>query len=128
MEEKDPKRKSRPGIPEALDPSIGNGASWESDDHYFILKSVDPLQHLDELLLDESTRQLIIEKWNHQNGDAQNGNKQEEKSSSLPPDLADIPEGAEIKPLKSKEKKKQKGENKIKAEMDNGGKEDITEV
>ena len=111
MEEQDPKRKSRPGIPEALDPAIGNGAPWESDAHHFILRSTDPLQDLDEMLLDETTRQMIIKKWNNPNGEGQN-----EKTISSPSYHLEIEEREEIKPIKSKEKKKQKDGNKIKAE------------
>jgi len=66
MEEKDPDHIIRPGVPEALDPSIGNGAIWESDPHDFNLKSVDPASSLDGLLIDEETRQQIIRQWNGQ--------------------------------------------------------------
>jgi len=64
MEEKDPDHTPRPGVAEALDPAIGNGALWETDPHHFILRSIDPLIKLDGFLVDESTHQLIINQWN----------------------------------------------------------------
>lgn len=64
MEEKDPDHINRPGVPEALDPSIGNGAVWETNPHDFNLKAIDPTTSLDGLLIDEDTRQQIIRQWN----------------------------------------------------------------
>jgi hypothetical protein len=64
MEQKDQNKASKPGIPEALDHSIGNGASWESDPHAFLIRSVDPLSQLDEFLIDEASRLSIIDRWN----------------------------------------------------------------
>jgi len=122
MEDLDPKRKSRPGIPESLDPAIGNGALWESDTHDYILRSIDPLQSLDDFLLDESTRQLIIKKWNNPNGEDQN-----EQPVSTPPDPQDIEEKEEIKPIKSKDKKKTKNGNKLKAEKSEDWDEENTD-
>src|SRR5258706_14961773 len=68
MEEKDPGH-INPSIPEALDPDIGNGALWQTDKHQFILRSADPAKKMDELLLDESTRESIINKWNGKEDD-----------------------------------------------------------
>ncbi len=64
MEETTPDHIPKPGVPEALDPAIGNGALWESDPHSYMLKSVDPRIKLDGFLVDENTHQAIIDKWN----------------------------------------------------------------
>ncbi|MEO6131189.1 MAG: hypothetical protein ABIQ02_05040 [Saprospiraceae bacterium] len=82
MQEINPDQLSRPGIPEALDPDLGNGALWESIQDLFILKSVDPLKQLDHLLLEESSAQQIIDKWN---------GIEELASVEVPPDLIDQP-------------------------------------
>lgn len=67
MEEKDPDHIARPGVPEALDPALGNGSLWVTDPHDFHLKTVDPLRQLDRLLLDDLTKQKIINHWNGTN-------------------------------------------------------------
>jgi len=64
MEEKDQEHIARPGIPEALDPALGNGALWETDPQLLHLRLADPLKKLDNLLLDEDTKQKIIRQWN----------------------------------------------------------------
>ncbi len=64
MEDKTPDNIPKPGVPEALDPAIGNGSLWESDPHSYILKSVDSHIKLNRFLIDESTQQSIIDKWN----------------------------------------------------------------
>ncbi len=102
MEEKDPDHTPRPGVAEALDPTIGNGALWESDPHHFILRSVDPLIKLDGFLIDESTRQLIIHHWNG------NGEMTHDKQPLLPQtDSPSLREEVEKKPEKPKRKEKQ---------------------
>ncbi|MFZ1679279.1 MAG: hypothetical protein WBP41_05980 [Saprospiraceae bacterium] len=81
MEEKDPDHIARPGVPEALDPALGNGSLWETNPHDFNLKTVDPLHQMDHLLLYELTKQKIINQWNGTNGmDA------DENSSSAQPE------------------------------------------
>ncbi|MEP6794234.1 MAG: hypothetical protein ABJB16_07905 [Saprospiraceae bacterium] len=67
MEEKDPDHIARPGVPEALDPDLGNGSLWETNPHELNLKNVDPLHQLDNLLFDESVKQKIINQWNGKN-------------------------------------------------------------
>jgi hypothetical protein len=67
MQEKDPDHIARPGVPEALDPALGNGSLWETNPHDFNLKSIDPLRLMDNLLIDDSTKQKIIKQWNGRN-------------------------------------------------------------
>ena len=50
----------KPGIAEAIHPGIGNGVSWETDPHPFLLRSPDPTKELDKLLLDNETNLNII--------------------------------------------------------------------
>ena len=63
MAEKNRKKHSRPGIPDALHPDIGNGALWENQSHAFLLRSPDPSKELDALLNDPDTRAKAIEAW-----------------------------------------------------------------
>lgn len=65
MQEENNKPFIRPGIADALDPDIGNGALWETDPHLSLLRSPDPQKKMDSLLLDESTSQLIVNTWNN---------------------------------------------------------------
>ncbi|MBK9981526.1 MAG: hypothetical protein IPP15_03720 [Saprospiraceae bacterium] len=67
MEEKNPDHIARPGVPEALDPALGNASLWETNPHDFNLKAVDPLHQMDNLLLDDATKQKIINQWNGSN-------------------------------------------------------------
>ncbi|HZV71746.1 MAG TPA: hypothetical protein VFG10_19485 [Saprospiraceae bacterium] len=71
MEEKDQEHIARPGIPEALDPALGNGALWETDPQFLNLRLPDPLKKLDNLLLDEDTTQKILYQWNGSEQDHQ---------------------------------------------------------
>lgn len=66
MEEQDQPQNSKPGLPEAVNPEIGNGALWEKDPHFLNLRSVDPSSALDNLLFDESARKKIVKKWSDQ--------------------------------------------------------------
>ena len=53
MENKSPDRKPpRPGIAEAIHPEIGNGVSWESNDHDFLLRTPDASKDLDAHFVD----------------------------------------------------------------------------
>lgn len=52
MENKVPDRiPPKPGIAEAIHPEIGNGVSWETNEHQFLLRSPDPTKELDNQLL-----------------------------------------------------------------------------
>lgn len=86
MEEKDPVHITRPGVPEALDPDLGNGSLWATNPHDFNLKTVDPLHQMDDLLLDDLTKQKIINQWNGSN------EKDTYENSSLGLPENDIPE------------------------------------
>ncbi len=60
MENKVPKRiPPKPGIAEAIHPEIGNGVSWETDQHNYLLRSPDPGKDLDLKLLDSETNLAI---------------------------------------------------------------------
>lgn len=63
MEEKVPDHIPKPGVPEALDPTLGNGALWESSPHLFCLETVDPSKQLDNILLDDSIKQKVLNQW-----------------------------------------------------------------
>ena len=65
MDQKDLEKNPK-GLPEALHPEIGNGASWESDPNDFNLRTVDPSKSLDQFLLDTDTEQKFVERWNTQ--------------------------------------------------------------
>ena len=49
----------KPGIAEAIHPEIGNGVSWETDLHPYILRSPDPTKVLENLLNDAETKSII---------------------------------------------------------------------
>jgi hypothetical protein len=56
MENKVPDRiPPKPDIAEAIHPEIGNGVSWETNQHHFLLRSPDPTKNLDFKLLDYET-------------------------------------------------------------------------
>ena len=52
MEENNETTKPTPGLPEALNPEIGNGALWEEDPHFFNLRSPDPSKSIENFLFD----------------------------------------------------------------------------
>ncbi len=89
MEERDPDHIARPRVPEALDPALGNGSLWETDPHYFNLKSVDPLHQLDDLLIDDSTKQKIINHWNGANEEDADENSSQILSENINPESTD---------------------------------------
>jgi hypothetical protein len=66
MEEQDQTQKSKPGLPEAVNPEIGNGALWEKDPHFLILRSADPTSVFDNLLFDESEKKELVKTWHDQ--------------------------------------------------------------
>ncbi|MBP7238615.1 MAG: hypothetical protein KBA14_00180 [Saprospiraceae bacterium] len=49
----------KPGIAEAIHPEIGNGVSWETDLHQYLLRSPDPTKSLENLLADAETKTNI---------------------------------------------------------------------
>ena len=51
----------KPGIAEAIHPEIGNGVSWETDLHQYLLRSPDPTKAMDNLLADDGTKANITE-------------------------------------------------------------------
>ena len=62
MENKTPEHTpSKPGIAEAIHPEIGNGVSWESNRHHFLLRSPDPTKALDDLLDISEVQPVIID-------------------------------------------------------------------
>ncbi len=78
MEENLNEHEPKPGLPEALHPEIGNGTLWLSNPHHLALSSIDPLSPLDSLLLDQTARQTIIQKWS----DRLNPNRKSEDSTT----------------------------------------------
>ena len=63
MEKKDPKSTTIPGLPEAINPEIGNRAAWEEDPYCLNLRLPDPSKLIDNLLFDDSDKAAIISKW-----------------------------------------------------------------
>ncbi len=66
MEPHDLPEPIKPGLPEAVNPAIGNGALWETGPHQKILRSVDNTTILDFYLLDQAARESIVLNWEAQ--------------------------------------------------------------
>ncbi|HUR29940.1 MAG TPA: hypothetical protein VMZ69_00840 [Saprospiraceae bacterium] len=101
MDQNDLEKTLKAGLPEALHPEIGNGASWESDPSHLILRSIDPTSGLDPLLHDEDEKLKIIAQWNQQLSPTFNDADSPKQSDN---DLYHEPAQEEI-PTKRKEKK-----------------------
>lgn len=62
------KQLPKSGLPEALDPEIGNGCFWETNPHFLNLRGIDPSKVLETAMIDESESSRILGNWSENSG------------------------------------------------------------